>query len=425
MTAPSSRARGLRAPKRSVGCRRPATPRGLPQKQGLGAPALPRCPASVAQGGGKGASGRRKALPAGRSGSAKHHRRKEATAAAGRSPRHAGSPVPKALPASPFYETFFFASPHPKSAVPARAPRTAGGGRGGSGARGSAAGQRKCPRRPPPPLQPAPAPRPAATLAGRAPRATGGGGGRCGPGCPKEPTMPGRQNKRDSLRVFPGLSLTLSGNRAGSPADRGRAPRGPKPRAPRLVPADPGLYSPLPARLPGARPAAPRQARTPGPQGSGRIVPAARSALVRDRQRPPRAHPPGSRSKPGAPRKPSPDAAAAALRTPLRAGFFFPFFFFFPILMGRKVTAYFAFINSHHNNKNPGAKGGQQAQSVARGGGREPPGGGPPPGVVCGHGAGGADQRCPRMPARCPSPSSFSRSGAVRRGHGAPASGRR
>lgn len=328
MTAPSSRARGLRAPKRSVGCRRPATPRGLPQKQGLGAPALPRCPASVAQGGGKGASGRRKALPAGRSGSAKHPRRKEATAAAGRSPRHAGSPVPKALPASPFYETFFFASPHPKSAVPARAPRTAGGGRGGSGARGSAAGQRKCPRRPPPPLQPAPAPRPAATLAGRAPRATGGGG-RCGPGCPKEPTMPGRQNKRDSLRVFPGLSLTLSGNRAGSPADRGRAPRGPKPRAPRLVPADPGLYSPLPARLPGARPAAPRQARTPGPQGSGRIVPAARSALVRDRQRPPRAHPPGSRSKPGAPRKPSPDAAAAALRTPLRAGFFFPFFFFF------------------------------------------------------------------------------------------------
>lgn len=237
--------------------------------------------------------------------------------------------------------------------------------------------------------------------------------------------MPGRQNKRDSLRVFPGLSLTLWENRAGSRADRGRAPRGPEPRAPRLVPADPGVYSPLPARLPGARPAAPRHARTPDPQGSGRIVPAARSALVRDRQRPPRAHPPGSRSKPGAPRKPSPDAAAAALRTPLRAGFFFPFFFFSPILMGRKVTAYFAFINSHHNNKNPGAKGGQQAQSVARGGGREPPGRGPPPGVVCGHRAGGADQRCPRMPARCPSPSSFSRSGAVRRGHGAPASGRR
>ncbi|XP_036009549.1 translation initiation factor IF-2-like isoform X1 [Mus musculus] len=106
-------------------------------------------------------------------------------------------------------------------------------------------------------------------------------------------------------------------------------------------------------------------------------------------------------------------------------GFSFLFFFFSPILMGRKVTAYFAFINSHHNNKNPGAKGGQQAQSVARGGGREPPGRGPPPGVVCGHRAGGADQRCPRMPARCPSPSSFSRSGAVRRGHGAPASGRR
>lgn len=201
-------------------------------------------------------------------------------------------------PVSPFYESFFFASPHPKSAARARAPRTARGGRGGSGARGSAAGQRKCPRRPPPPLQPAPAPRPAATLAGRAPRATGGGGGRCGPGCPNEPTMPGRQNKRDPLRLLPGLSLTLSGSRAGSRADRGRAPRGPEPRAPRLVPADPGLSSPPPppALLIGARPAAPRCARTPGPQGSGRIVPAARRALVQDRQRPPRAYPPGSKS---------------------------------------------------------------------------------------------------------------------------------
>lgn len=162
----------------------------------------------------------------------------------GRTHATLGAWCPRRAPVSPLYESFFFASPHPKSAARARAPRTARGGRGGSGARGSAAGQRKCPRRPPPPLQPAPAPRPAATLAGRAPRATGGGGGRCGPGCPNEPTMPGRQNKRDPLRLLPGLSLTLSGSRAGSRADRGRAPRGPEPRAPRLVPADPGLSSP-------------------------------------------------------------------------------------------------------------------------------------------------------------------------------------
>ncbi|XP_077875446.1 uncharacterized protein LOC144366066 [Ictidomys tridecemlineatus] len=140
----------------------------------------------------------------------------------------------------------------------------------------------------------------------------------------------------------------------GIPGRQGPRPQGPESRAPRLPRRPPPLCPPT--RLAGARPAAPRRARTPGPQGSGRIVPAARRALRPGRPRPPHAHPPGSggRSRGCLGNRRRDAAAAAALRTPLRSGFFFPFFFFFPILMGRKVTAYFAFINSHHN-KNPGA----------------------------------------------------------------------
>lgn len=188
----------------------------------------------------------------------------------GRAHATLGPWCPRRAPISPFYETFFFASPHPKSAARVRAPRTAGAGRGGSGARGSAAGQRKCPRRPPPPLQPAPAPRPAATLAGRAPRATGGGGGRCGPGCPKEPTMPGRQNKRDPLRLLPGLSLTLSGA-ARDPGPTGAAPPGaPSHARPDLSPPTPSSPSPPP---PPARTPASQAQGLPHPGTLGLLVP--------------------------------------------------------------------------------------------------------------------------------------------------------
>lgn len=148
------------------------------------------------------------------------------------------------------------------------------------------------------------------------------------PAAPRSQQCRAGKTKGIRFASFPASHLHSRGA-ARDPGPTGAAPPGaPSHARPDLSPPTPASpLPPPPARLTGARPAAPRYARTPGPQGSGRIVPAARSALVQDRQLPPRAYPPGSRSKPGAPRKPSPDAAAAALWTPLRSGFFFPFFF--------------------------------------------------------------------------------------------------
>lgn len=101
-----------------MGCRRPATPRGLPQEQGLGAPALPRCLAPVARGTGEGARRRRKALPAGRSGSAEHNHKQEAIATARPYRRHAGCLVPKARPSQPLLRKFLFCFAPPEKCGP-------------------------------------------------------------------------------------------------------------------------------------------------------------------------------------------------------------------------------------------------------------------------------------------------------------------
>nr|KAF6303940.1 hypothetical protein mMyoMyo1_008923 [Myotis myotis] len=238
-----------------------------------------------------------------------------------------------------------------------------------------------------------------------------------GPGCPEEPTMRGRQNKRVHFASFP-VFRQRSGAPRGIHGWRGPLPWGPLAARAPISPRNPALPAPAPpaqgparsdSRSRGIRPYCPRGARRARP-GSWAVPVRAPTGL--------------GEQEPGAPRKLSPRRRRCQC-PPDVATLGVSFFFSLPILMGRKVTAYFAFINSHHNNKNPGANGSQRARPAAGGGQEGPPRLAPTPGTTQGHGAGGADQRCPRMPAPCPSPSFPAPSGAVRRGRGAPAHRRR
>ncbi|XP_045295357.1 translation initiation factor IF-2-like [Leopardus geoffroyi] len=263
VTEPSSGARGLRAPGRCVGCGQPATPPGLPLEKGPGAPRLLRASAQLAPerwAEREGEKERRfpsaaRVSPAPPRTRRKRRPRRPGSRCAAPGPRRPG----RAL-ASPSCETFsFWFAPPEKCSPGGGGGRTGlaagggGGGRGGSGARGSADEQRKCPARSAPararrPASPEPPPR--CDFGGPSPARQWWRRRRrrqMWPGCPEEPTMRGRQNKRVPLRLLSLLSLALPGRRAGSPASRGRSPGGPEPRAPRF-PRGPPLYRPPPPR---------------------------------------------------------------------------------------------------------------------------------------------------------------------------------
>lgn len=310
LPAPRRRRRGSRATVRHAA--------GPPAGERPGRARLPRASAQLAPGAGKSAGRERKAPPPGRAGPAGLR----GTRGNGRPRRPGRVPAARGAPSPPLLRNFFFSVRPTRKVRPGRGRRAGrapgGGGRGGSGARGSAAGRRKCPAAGPrPPLGP-PGPPPRGDFGGPSPARRCRRRRQMWPGCPEEPTMRGRQNKRVPLLLLSRPSLALPGRRAGSTAGRGRSPGGPWPRAPRF-PRGP----PPPLR----RRKAPR-ARTPGPGGSGHIVPAARRALGLGRGRSPCAHPPasGSRSRGrlGDGRRDA--AAAATLRTPRRSGFrvFFP-----------------------------------------------------------------------------------------------------
>lgn len=120
VTAPSSRARGLRAPGRCAGCGQAATPRGLPPEKGPGAPGsrapLPNLPRSAGQSGRerkKGASLRPRGSVLRRRGrGGRGDRGGPAVATPRRVPAARGAPSP-----APPAKLFLFGSPHPKSAA--------------------------------------------------------------------------------------------------------------------------------------------------------------------------------------------------------------------------------------------------------------------------------------------------------------------
>lgn len=353
-----------------MGCRRPTTPRGLPQEQGLGAPALPRCLAPVARGTGKGARQRRKALPAGRSGSAEHNREQEATATARPYPRHAGCLVPKARPSQPLLQKFLFCFAPPEKCGP------------GEGAEDSPRRARRkwCPRErgraeempapPAPALAARPGPPPRRDFGGPSPARHWRRRRQMWPRLPQRANNAGPAKQKGSASP-PSRPLTYTlGEPRGIP---GR--QGPRPQGPRATRAPTCLRRPRSLLPPPRPPHRHKACRTPvcSDSWSPGIRPYCPRGALRARPRSPAAParvPTGLQEQAGGAketvarrrRRCPPDAAA--LRVFLS--------FFFPILMGRKVTAYFAFINSHHN-KNPSAKGGQQAQSVARVGGLYPP----------------------------------------------------
>lgn len=312
--------------------------------------------------------GERKALPLGRAGpSWLRSTRKKEIAAAQLQLRRAGSLPPGARPRQPLLLNFFFLVRPTRKVEPGRGRREGrargGSGRKGSGARGSAAEQRKCPTLLAPARGPAhPGPPPRCDFGGPSPTRQCWRRRQMWPGCPEEPTMRGRQNKRVPLLLLSSLSLALPESRAESRASRGRSPGDPWPRAPRFPRGPPLAPTPAPqaqgpARSdswsPGIRPYCPRGA--PRARPGSRAVPARAPTGLREQE-------------PGAPRKPSPRRRryscpldAAALRV--------SFFIFFYANPDGKVTAYFAFINSHHNNKNPGAtgSGGPQAETPQAG----------------------------------------------------------
>ncbi|XP_055464826.1 translation initiation factor IF-2-like [Psammomys obesus] len=326
VTAPSSRARGLGAPWAQRGLAGDRPRRGASRRIKAWACRHSRAARPpVARGTGEGASRRRKALSAGRSGlrgtpEAQGGDRGSAAVPASRwVPGAPGAPQP-----APSTKLSFLLRPTRK--VPPRRGRRGqrvegeeevvpAGARPG---RGNARAARPRPCSPPRP----PAPPRLWRAEPRAPLAAAAAD--VAPAAPRKPTMPGRQNKREPLRVSPGLSLTLSGSRAGSRADRGRTPRGPEPRAPRLVPADPGLH-PLPPRArpphrrkacrtlastdswsPGIRPYCPRgalRARPRSPAAPARAPSGLREQaggrLGNRRQTPPPPLPSGRRCAPG------------------------------------------------------------------------------------------------------------------------------
>lgn len=220
----------------------------------------------------------------------------------GRTHATLGAWCPRRAPVSPFYESFFFCFAPPEKCGP------------GEGAEDSPRRSRRkwCPRErgraeempapPAPALAARPGPPPRRDFGGPSPaRHWRRRRRQMWPRLPQRANNAGPAKQKGSASP-PSRPLTYTlGEPRGIPGRQGPRPQGPRatraptcPRRPRSL-----LPPPPPARLIGARPAAPRYARTPGPQGSGRIVPAARRALVQDRQRPPRAYPPGSRSKPG------------------------------------------------------------------------------------------------------------------------------
>lgn len=201
--------RGLTAPRRCVGCGRSARRgasrwRKAPARPGS-ARLCPTCPGALVRARGR----ERKALPLGltvRPGCGA----REGRGARGAQLwlRRAGSPQPRARPRQPLLRNFFFLVRPTRKVRPERgrwAGRARGGDRrGGSGARGSAAGQRKCPARPAPARRPAhPGPPPRCDFGGPSPeRQCWRRRRQMWPGCPEEPTMRGRQNKRVPLLLL-------------------------------------------------------------------------------------------------------------------------------------------------------------------------------------------------------------------------------
>lgn len=343
VTAPSSRARGLPAPGRCVGSRRPATPWASPA--GEGPPARPgsRAPVSnLPRGAGKSARQRKKGASPRPRGSVRRRggqggrggRGRPAVAAPRRVPAARGAPSP-----APPVKLFLLGSPHPKSAARAGEAGEAGR-RAGFAAAAAAAGEEEVvpagarpgrgnarPARPPPApvARLAPGPRPAATLAGRARRGSGGGGSsRCGPAARRSQQCGAGKTKGFHFACVP-VSHLRSRGAARDPLPAGAAPPGARSRARPVFPADPPLPSPAPqAPGPTRSDSWSRGIRPYCPRG------AARRALGLGRWRPPRARAPtglGER-EPGTPRKPSPrrrrrrcppDAAALGVS----------FFFFF------------------------------------------------------------------------------------------------
>lgn len=321
VTAPSSRARGLRAPERSMGCRRPTTPRGLPQEQGLGAPALPRCLAPVARGTGEGARQRRKALPAGRSGSAEHNREQEATATARSYPRHAGCLVPKARPSQPLLQKFLFCFAPPEKCGP------------GEGAEDSPRRARRkwCPRErgraeempapPAPALAARPGPPPRRDFGGPSPARHWRRRRQMWPRLPQRANNAGPAKQKGSASP-PSRPLTYTlGEPRGIPGRQGPRPQGPRatraptcPRRPRsllpppppasqaqglphpgmlglLVPRDPAVLSP--------RRAARSSKIASGPRARTHRAPGASRGRQGNRRQTPPPLPSGRRCAPG------------------------------------------------------------------------------------------------------------------------------
>lgn len=314
--------RGLTAPRRCRGCGRSATPQGPRWRKAPARPGsralCPSCPGAW-----RSARERKKGAALGRGvRPAAEHQKEGAIAAAQRERRRAGSRQPRARPGHPSCETFSFGFAPPEKCGP-------GGGGGRAGLPAAAAGEEEvvpAGARPGrgnarPTRRPAhPGPRPAATLAGRAPRGSVDGGGRCGPAARRSQQCGAGKTKGFHFASFP-VFRQRSGAPRGIHGWRGPLPWGPlaaRARLPRGTPLSP---PPLRQRK------APR-ARTPGPGGSGHIVPAARGALGLGRGQSPCAHPPASGSKSrgrlGNCRRDA--AAATALRTSPRSGFRFFFF---------------------------------------------------------------------------------------------------
>ncbi|XP_042557289.1 translation initiation factor IF-2-like [Dipodomys spectabilis] len=283
---------------------------------------------------------------AGRSGAAEN--REKGGGRGGRvGPAPSRVPPPRALPSRPLLRNFFLWLRPTRKVRPGRGRRARRAGRVPGGG-GRPARRKWCPRErgwaeempgppagPPPAARPAPDPRPAATLAGSSRRGGGDGVGRCGPAAPRSQQCRAGKTKGLRFAFFPVFHLRSRGAARDPLADRGRAPKGSKPRVPRLPRAPPPPRRPRPP----ARPPRRHQARrTPACSdfGSREIRPYCPRAA-------PRA-PPGSPAaparsptelvepEPGAPRKPSPRRRrrrrcppdAAALRV------FLSFYFFFP-----------------------------------------------------------------------------------------------
>lgn len=350
------------------GCGRSAAPQGPPLEKGPGAPAparlCPSCPGAW-----KSARERKKGAALGRAVRPAAEHREAAIAAA--APRR----VPAAQGASwpPLLRNFFF------RARPTRKVR-AGRGRGRAGLPAAAGEEEVVPvergRAEEMPCPPAarPAPPPRGHFGGPSPAGSGGGGGgRCGPAARRSQQCGAGKTKGSTLPPSPAL-VSAPGRRAGSTASGGRSPGGPWPRAPRFPRGTP--LSPPPPR----QREAPR-ARTPGPGGSGHIVPAARGALGLGRGQSPCAHPPASGSKSRGRLGNCRRDAAAATASGRRHARGFAFFFFFANPDGKEGDRLLRIHQLSSQQKSWRKRRPAGATSSAGGAAsRHPPGWRPPPG---------------------------------------------